>query len=204
MVAPRLVVPDFTVEGSRAWADTLVSNGRKYADFTEKDVRPLVERYRKLKEHEAWNVWLPDEPRTLERFCQEAFGYSMEFLETMDRGVHVLDTQGHEGAISKREALVAAPQARPSAGRPPKNADDISIPRAHGTSATYIVRRLKRDRPDLAQRVIEGELSARAAGIEAGFVHRTQSVRVDDPDSAARALRKHMSADALARLKELL
>jgi len=201
MVASRLVVPDFTVEGSRAWADTLVSNGRKYADFTEKDVRPLVERYRKLKEHEAWKIWLPDEPKTPERFCEEAFGYSMEFLETMDKGVQVLDSHGHDGPVSKREALQALAPAPDHVGRGHRS-DQITPNR--GTGQTYIVRRLKRDRPDLAQRVIDGEMSARAAGIEAGFVHRTQSVRVDDPQSAARALRRHMSAETLAQLKELL
>ena len=35
--------------------------------------------------------------------------------------------------------------------------------------ATYALRRLKRDRPDLAERVMSGELSANAAAIEAGF-----------------------------------
>jgi len=37
----------------------------------------------------------------------------------------------------------------------------------HG--ATYILKRLKRDRLDLAEKVIAGELSANAAAIEAGF-----------------------------------
>jgi hypothetical protein len=35
--------------------------------------------------------------------------------------------------------------------------------------STYLLRRLKRDRPDLAERVIAGEMSANAAAIEAGF-----------------------------------
>lgn len=35
--------------------------------------------------------------------------------------------------------------------------------------ATYILKRLKRDRPDLFARVIAGELSANAAAIEAGW-----------------------------------
>jgi hypothetical protein len=36
-------------------------------------------------------------------------------------------------------------------------------------NAAYTVARLKRDRPDLAERVVAGELSANAAAIEAGF-----------------------------------
>ena len=39
----------------------------------------------------------------------------------------------------------------------------------YGTSRAYVLARLKRDRPDLAQRVIDAELSANAAAIEAGF-----------------------------------
>jgi hypothetical protein len=39
-----------------------------------------------------------------------------------------------------------------------------------GDDPTYIMKRLKRDRPDLAIKVMDGELSAHAAGIEAGFI----------------------------------
>jgi hypothetical protein len=38
-----------------------------------------------------------------------------------------------------------------------------------GNNPTYALKRLKRDRPDLAEKVIAGELSTNAAAIEAGF-----------------------------------
>lgn len=38
-----------------------------------------------------------------------------------------------------------------------------------GTSKAYTISRLKRDRPDLFERVVAGELSANRAAIEAGF-----------------------------------
>jgi len=38
-----------------------------------------------------------------------------------------------------------------------------------GNNPTYALKRLKRDRPDLAAKVIAGELSANAAAIQAGF-----------------------------------
>jgi hypothetical protein len=58
-------------------------------------------------------------------------------------------------------------------GRPTKE-QQASIVRATNNTqssdtATYALRRLKRDRPDLAEKVITGELSANAAAIEAGF-----------------------------------
>src|SRR5690349_16370874 len=40
-------------------------------------------------------------------------------------------------------------------------------------TATYALRRLKRDHPELAERVVCGELSPNAATIEAGFRKRT-------------------------------
>ena len=48
-----------------------------------------------------------------------------------------------------------------------------------GTEATYTLRRLKRDAPELAARVIAGEISAHAAAIEAGFRQRTVTLPAD-------------------------
>lgn len=70
-----LAVPASTVPGTREWADTLIDVTRRYTRFAEQDVRPLVDGYRELCDHAAWETWLPDEPRTLERFCREALGY---------------------------------------------------------------------------------------------------------------------------------
>ena len=39
-------------------------------------------------------------------------------------------------------------------------ANNISLKRQHGTKPTYTLKRLKRDRPDLAERVVAGEMSA--------------------------------------------
>jgi hypothetical protein len=168
-------------------------------------VRPLVDRFRQLKQHKAWQVWLPDEPKTLERFCTEAFGYSAEFLETMDLGVQVLDGQGHEGPISKQQALAALePLGNPKGGRPNGNHANSTVSKHGTTNETYIVRRLKRDRPDLAELVLDGKVTAHAAGIAAGFVPRTATVPIDDPDRLAATLRRRLDADALARLVELL
>lgn len=67
------------------------------------------------------------------------------------------------------------------------------------------MRRIARDRPDILDRACAGEFpSARAAALEAGVAPRTQSVRMDDPESAARTLRKHMPRESLLRLIELL
>jgi hypothetical protein len=74
----------------------------------------------------------------------------------------------------------------------------------YGNSETYIVRRLKRDRPDLAEQVLSGKTSAHAAGIAAGFIRRTATIPIDDPEAIARTLHRRLSADQLAELRGLL
>jgi len=80
----------------------------------------------------------------------------------------------------------------------------ISVNGGGGTRAEYLMRRVARDRPDILDRAAAGEFrSVRAAALEAGIAPRTQSIRMDDPESAARTIRKHMDPDtrrALARL----
>lgn len=73
-----------------------------------------------------------------------------------------------------------------------------------GTSSTYALRRLRKDRPDLHERVLAKELTSHAAMLEAGFRHKTITVRLNDPASAARALKRHMTKDDLAKLRDLL
>jgi hypothetical protein len=69
-----------------------------------------------------------------------------------------------------------------------------------GTSAAYLVARLKRDAPDIAKRLAKGEFrSARAAGIEAGIV------KPESPLTTVRRAWKRMSpADREAFLKEVV
>ena len=63
--------------------------------------------------------------------------------------------------------------------------DNVSSMR--GTSEEYVVRRLKRDAPELAGALARGEYpSARAAGIAAGFVKPSPpSLQLKDPAPAA-------------------
>ena len=46
----------------------------------------------------------------------------------------------------------------------------------HGNSKAYTVSRLKRDRPDLFEKVVAGELSANKAAIEAGFRRKPTTI----------------------------
>lgn len=83
--------------------------------------------------------------------------------------------------------------------------DDNTL--ARGTSKEYVVRRLKRDAPELATALARGEFpSARAAGIAAGFVKPSPpSLQLKDPaPTAQKLLAKKGQAWCLQLLEELL
>jgi hypothetical protein len=73
-----------------------------------------------------------------------------------------------------------------------------------GRGETYALRRLKRDRSDLAQRVIDGELSPHAAAVEAGFRKPTFTVPKAGPERIAQYLRRHLDDDTLRAVSKLL
>jgi len=67
-----------------------------------------------------------------------------------------------------------------------------------GNSRDYTLARLKRDRPDLAEMVIGGAMSANAAAIEAGFRRRDTPV-----DTLRRAWGKASDDERAAFLHEI-
>jgi hypothetical protein len=69
------------------------------------------------------------------------------------------------------------------------------------TSERHIAR-LKRDDPDLAVKVVNGELSAYAAARAKGW--KPPRIQVTTPDRTAMHLRKHMTTDQLQELARLL
>jgi hypothetical protein len=77
---------------------------------------------------------------------------------------------------------------------------DFAPSEQRGNSSSHKLRRLKRDRPDLAERVMAHELSATAAAIEAGFEPYKFQVRADDPRKTARIIAKHVDREWMAAL----
>ena len=65
-----------------------------------------------------------------------------------------------------------------------------------------MVARLKRDDPDLAERVVSGEMSAYAAARSKGW--KPPRIQVTTPERIAAHLRKHMTHPQLAELSRLL
>ena len=72
-----------------------------------------------------------------------------------------------------------------------------NIPLKHrSTSADYIKARLKRDHPEIAEELEQGQhRSARAAGIAAGFIKDVPTIRMVDPVKAAKLIHSRLDPD---------
>jgi hypothetical protein len=72
-----------------------------------------------------------------------------------------------------RDVVDAVPKLAQHGGKRNEQADNISLP-IHGTSAAYLIAKLKRDAPEYAERLAAGEFrSARAAALAAGIIKPT-------------------------------
>lgn len=136
----------------------------------------------------AWQVIPPEQPYgTLNKMLKAEIGLDERSIKDLIRKARLPD---HGGDRKSAEF----------------QANNVSLKTDCGNSETYTVRRLRRDRPDLADRVERGELSAHQAAISAGFRRRTMSIPVDDAERAFRRLAgdKGMDREQLILLAKFL
>jgi len=116
----------------------------------------------------AKNNWLGFESR--DQYIREGLGLDPELVPWAVEGLRKLDPNK---PVSFDEAVVLGGHG----GKRVKG--QVGNPKLIGNTATQIVARLRRDRPDLAERVQRGELSANAAAIMAGFRKGTWAAPID-------------------------
>lgn len=116
--------------------------------------------------------------RTLRNLCRD----DPEALDELDKV-----TEGKQGERTDLVSNIHEVNARPA-----------------GTTETRALRKLRKDAPELHAEVLNGNLSAHAAMVKAGFWPRKGTVRYDNPASTAKTLRTHMSPDDLRILARLL
>jgi hypothetical protein len=92
--------------------------------------------------------------------------------------------------------------ASPQGGRPGRENIRATDVLGHEDTASRVVARLKRDDPELAEKVVRGEVTPNAAAREKGW--RKPRIILSTPEKVADSIRKHMPADARRRLAELL
>jgi len=120
----------------------------------------------------------------------EEFGYSNEtdFFakelmlnhDVIDYAELALNTNDPQKALGLNDAVAQGKKIRPS-----------------GTSKEATIRRLRKNHPELHQKVVSGEMTPNAAAIEAGFRRKMKSIPVDSPEVALKALEKVFSREEL-------
>lgn len=168
------------------------------------------------------SVRLSHDCRCLVEFCEEAelawkdlgyesaaemirLGYELDPVE-IDVAVAWLKHNDPDRTISLPEvsAMAKAKQLPEmlQAGRPPSG--NVCNTNNKSTDATYVCRRLLRDRPDLAEKVEAGELSAHAAAIKAGIRKDRSIYLTKSMTKLAAKLRKKLTSEECVELaKEL-
>lgn len=84
-----------------------------------------------------------------------------------------------------------------------KNSDRKEVSSPMGTTIAYALRRLRKDRPDIHQRVLNGELSAHAGMIEADFRKKQPSRKLTPLDQLRRWWKKASDEQRAAFLDEI-
>ncbi len=148
----------------------------------------------KVIRDDLWRERIDGHTRTLERFA--TFD---EFVETQpSRGLGTTVRRLQQLCQDRPDVLDLIDQARQRGEVKGKRNDllyivqEVQAPTGNRTDAA--LRRLRKDRPDLHQRVINKELSAHAAMIEAGFRKKTFTLP-EEPRAAARALYHHYNCN---------
>ncbi len=92
---------------------------------------------------------------------------------------------------------------RPTLEQQANKRDDVTLV-DRGNSADYLTARIARDRPDILDRMKEGDFpSVRAAAKDAGLVKQRISISLE-PSKAARTIRRHFDdAGVAARVNSL-
>lgn len=131
-------------------------------------------------EDAARNDWLEFGGR--DEYIRDGLGLEPEMVDWAVDGLRKLD--GAQ-AVTLDAAVVLGRHGGARKGDAGEQGSNATLELGRG--ADYQLARLRRDRPDLAERVVRGEMSANAAAIAAGF--REKQVQLGkDPEKAAQAI----------------
>lgn len=178
---------------SKAWDPVarLVNINRNVVSNYSGFVQALSE----ILEHGYWREFLVRGSGEIKSF--ERFEDFLTWCECpADELKAVLRVHGDEPLLAQVLAELGGELA--PVGRPEKNGCDTTISDRQ-RDATYILARLRRDHPELAEKVLAGELTANAAAILAGFRKRYIRVPAGDPAGAVSKLLTEYTRDELTR-----
>jgi hypothetical protein len=182
--------------------------GKRCVINLAEDSRYLSKFCDKLLKDDLWKKISP----TWEEFCLKAFSHPSYYVDMIRAGVRLLD-KGDGKPISaedaKKAVMAAMVEKVPPLKKNGANQHIVSaelpiplgekrrghrrgsgLPRPSGENrnSEYLVARIKRDRPDIAERMINGDFkSVNAAAREAGINVRP-TVKLGDPQKVAQSI----------------
>lgn len=196
--------------GSREWAIAVRSklvSALHDAEFSADNAKDWFEAMRR---HEGWKTLegRNGKPfKSFEAFCTEpqpfGLGYKVDHVE------RIIRERQEKKAAERLEALDGKTINSGSGPLTKVERDNldiiqVSVNGGGGTSADYLTARIKRDHPEIAERMKAGEFSSvRQAALEAGIVKPTFTCPID-PERAARLIRKHFEPSAVDSLIDAL
>lgn len=131
----------------------------------------------------------------------------LRLLEVEHRYEHAnKDWQDRMAALrdAVRRELGAEPLAQHGGDRRSERGQGDNITLKRGDDPSYKLARLQRDRPDLADKVLDGELSAHAAAVEAGFANPKVAINLRNLESAANTICRKLDRDEVLELIDWL
>ena len=141
--------------GTKPWARYYTLSAHKYLQNMDTTVRNVRRCLESLHNGKAWEALGCDD---YDQWCNEHLGKPVALVQAVRLAN---DKQTMRELVEQQPALARQ-----------KQVDNINLPKTPGgTDPAYLVSRLKRDRPDIAERLADGEFrSVRAAAVEAGIV----------------------------------
>lgn len=177
---------------AKAWVS--VSKVRNLNRTVGRNYLPLIKALGEVLRHGYWRKFI-DEPtgqtHTFETF--EAFLDWAQFPS--DELVAVLRARGEDQLLAQVRAELGGELAENGTNQHSAGFSDTKP--STKPDATYILARLRRDEPEMAERVMAGEISANAAAIQAGFRKRYIRVPVGDASAAVKKLLTEYTRDEL-------
>jgi hypothetical protein len=212
-VYPPMLGPlEETPAGSPDWAERLglrlQLTIQRFEHFGVEELIPLLELALNTDPH-PWKVWPKEQPAgTAEHYFRYAAGINCaslaDLIHAYKPGHPLIDRLrrlADERIQPKPKQEIGKGKAGPGRG----NKTGYTVPRLNdrGNAREHLLGQLKRDAPELADRVINGELTANAAAIQAGIRQRTIQ-HVPSVAGFLRAIGKHLDNQQRAELKNQL
>lgn len=218
-MASTIVELEMFKPGTESWLESKVDFSHNTMIYLNRDARHFYRVAQELIEHKAWELYFDDEPKTWERFLQEAVGVkNLEETLQILSGVESALRAGVIGPIpaALAKSMYEGTQAIAETAKPAmkhggdrtktEQGDNCNLDKHRGNSAEYLASVIARDHPDVHEAMKEGKYrSVRQAAIEAGIIKPNDQWTAPGPiNKLAEAIVRRYTTQQIEQLKELL